>query len=141
MTKYCTDSSYGTVDNKTTLEAEDDVAHVKWGGSWRMPTKTEWEELINNCTWEWTTQSDVNGYKVTSKQTGYTDKSIFLPVTGYYSDSGLDFTGRCYYWSSSLYTKSRSASDVICYNAFYDNINTNANQRYSGIAVRPVLAE
>ena len=39
QTKYCTNSSYGTVDNKTTLDLEDDVAHVKWGGSWRMPTK------------------------------------------------------------------------------------------------------
>ena len=41
MTKYCTSSSYGTVDNKTTLDPQDDVAHVKWGGRWRMPTLEE----------------------------------------------------------------------------------------------------
>ena len=75
MTKYCIDSSYGTVDNKTVLDLEDDVAHVKWGGSWRMPTRAEQEELRNNCTWTWTTQNAVNGYKVTSKTNG---NSIFL---------------------------------------------------------------
>ncbi|MBR3609326.1 MAG: hypothetical protein IKL50_05525, partial [Bacteroidales bacterium] len=35
MTKYCTNSKYGIVDNKTTLELTDDAAHVNWGGSWR----------------------------------------------------------------------------------------------------------
>ena len=53
MTKYCTNSEYGIVDNKTTLELSDDAAHVNWGGSWRMPTKAEQDEL-NNCTWTWT---------------------------------------------------------------------------------------
>ena len=50
LTKYCTDDSYGIiVDNKTILDPEDDVAHVKWGGSWRMPTIDEYKELIYNC--------------------------------------------------------------------------------------------
>ena len=70
LTKYCTDSKYGTVDNKTVLDLEDDAAHVNWGGDWRMPTKAEQDELYNNCTWEWTTQNGVNGYKVTSKING-----------------------------------------------------------------------
>ncbi|MBO5849722.1 MAG: hypothetical protein J6Q47_00385, partial [Paludibacteraceae bacterium] len=52
MTKYCTDSDYGTVDNKTVLDKEDDAAAVNMGGSWRMPTLEEWTELIDNCTWE-----------------------------------------------------------------------------------------
>ena len=56
LTKYCTDSSRGTVDDKTTLDLEDDVAHVKWGGDWRMPTRQNYSELIYNCIWEWTTQ-------------------------------------------------------------------------------------
>ena len=49
LTKYCTDSDYGTVDNKTVLDPEDDVAQVKWGGNWRMPTDAEIEELRENC--------------------------------------------------------------------------------------------
>ena len=65
MTKYCTNSSYGTVDNKIVLDPEDDVAHVKWGGDWRMPTFGELHELYSNCTWLWITINGINGYKVT----------------------------------------------------------------------------
>ncbi|MBQ7388798.1 MAG: hypothetical protein IJW01_05480 [Paludibacteraceae bacterium] len=50
QTKYCTDSSRGTVDNKTVLELADDAANVNWGGAWRMPTDAECQELIDNCT-------------------------------------------------------------------------------------------
>lgn len=57
MTKYCTDSYYGTVDNRTTLTSSDDVATVKWGSKWRMPTKEEMKELDEDCTWTWTTQN------------------------------------------------------------------------------------
>ena len=45
LTKYCNEASYGTVDNKTTLEATDDAATQIWGGAWRMPTDDEWQEL------------------------------------------------------------------------------------------------
>ena len=100
LTKYCTNSYYGTVDNKTTLDPEDDVAHVKWGGSWRMPTIEEQKELLNNCTWTWTTQNGIKGYKVTSKTNG---NSIFLPAAGYRYGTGLDLSGsNGFYWSSSL---------------------------------------
>ena len=102
MTKYCRKSSYGTVDNKTTLDLTDDAARVNWGGKWRMPTMSEIDELRNtsNCIWTWTTQNGVNGYKVTSKKNG---NSIFLPAAGYRSGSYLDSAGdygSC--WSSSL---------------------------------------
>ena len=76
LTKYCTSSSYGTVDNKTILEPEDDVAHVKWGGSWRMSTLDEIKELDNNGTWTWSTLNGVNGYRVT----GPNGNSIIPPT-------------------------------------------------------------
>lgn len=107
LTKYNTISDYGMVDNKTILDPEDDVAHVKWGGNWRMPTKAEQDELCTNCTWTWTTLNGVNGYRVTSNKTGYTDRSIFLPAAGLRSDTRLFDDGyfSCYYyWSSSLYS-------------------------------------
>ena len=114
MTKYCTDSSYGTVDNKTVLDPEDDVAHVKWGGDWRMPTDEEQDELHNNCTWEWTVLNGVNGYKVT----GPNGNNIFLPAAGYRDGTDVNDRG-CYgsYWSDSLYGYSYSA----CYSWFRDN--------------------
>lgn len=108
LTKYCpTDKAdywdgTGSPDGKTVLDPENDVAHVKLGGKWRMPTDAEWTELRNsdNCTWTWTTQNGVNGRLVTSKKNG---NSIFLPAAGYRSGLYLLSTGSYgYYWSSSL---------------------------------------
>lgn len=105
ITKYCTNGGYGWggfVDNKTILDPEDDAVHVKWGGNWRMPTKEEFEELRNQCKGEWTTLNGVKGYKYTSKVTGYTDRSIFLPAAGYLDWSINDLGTYGYYNSSSL---------------------------------------
>ena len=106
LTKYCTQSSYGKdgfTDNKTVLDPEDDVATANWGSAWRMPTKAEQDELRNNCTWTWTTQNGVNGYKVI----GPNGNSIFLPAAGYMSAGALYDAGSYgYYWSSSLLTGS-----------------------------------
>ena len=137
FSKYNTSRSYGTVDNMTTIEMSDDVARQKWGGSWRMPTKDEFTELINNCTWTWTTLNGVNGYRVTSKKFGYTDRSIFLPAAGCRSGTSLDNAGsNGYYWSSSLVTG-------IPYNAwtlFFSSgrYSTSSNYRNYGRSVRPV---
>ncbi|MBR4118878.1 MAG: hypothetical protein IKK64_02225, partial [Bacteroidales bacterium] len=138
MTKYCTSSNYGTVDNKTTLELTDDAAHVNWGGSWRMPTYEELEELMdtNNCTWNWTTQNGVRGYKVTSKKNG---NSIFLPAAGYRSNSNLNSAGSYgYYWSSSLYTSSSSSSFAYYLDFISGNVDWDYFYRYYGRSVRAV---
>lgn len=133
LTKYNNSSSYGTVDNKTTLDASDDVAHVKWGGNWRMPTKAEYDELLNsnNCTWTWTMQNGVIGYRVTSKKTGYTNKSIFLPAAGWYNSSGYN-TEKCVYWSKSL------SIPQGAYLIFGNTWESNASNRNVGCSVRPV---
>lgn len=103
LTKYCNSRSYGKVDGKNELDAGDDVAHVKWGGYWRMPTLSEQIELRNNCKWTWTTRNGVSGYLVTSNKIGYTNRSIFLPAGGYVAQSELHNVGisGCY-WSSTL---------------------------------------
>ncbi len=121
-------------DKKTTLDPEDDAAHVNWGGSWRMPTKEEQDELCEKCTWTWTTQNGITGYKVTSKSNG---NSIFLPAAGYRSDSGLGYAGSDgNYWSSSLNTSySSNAYGLSFYSGF---VNTNGNVRYCGQSVRAV---
>lgn len=115
MTKYCHNSSYGTIDNKTTLTLEDDAAHVNWSGNWRMPTPVEWEELRANCTWIWTTVNGINGYRVS----GSNGNSIFLPAAGFRYDAALKLVGSYgYYWTSSRdsyyggYNISLGASDV-----------------------------
>ena len=140
MTKYNTKSSYGhVVDNKTVLDLEDDAAHVALGGKWRMPTDDEWTELIDNCTWTWTTEYGINGYRVTSKKTGFTDKSIFLPAAGYRHGGNLDDVGSDGdYWSSSLSGYMFGAYGVIFYSS---GVYRNFNYRSFGQPIRPVYGD
>jgi len=134
MTKYCIDSSFGTVDGKTVLDLEDDAAYVNMGSEWRMPTKAEQDELRNNCTWTWTTQNGVNGYKVT----GNNGNSIFLPAAGYRSDIHLGSAGSYgTYWSGSL-DKGRSDTAYEL-NFEFGNYNRHYNIRIFGFSVRAVV--
>ncbi|MCR5139410.1 MAG: hypothetical protein K6B45_04520 [Bacteroidaceae bacterium] len=134
LTKYNTKSSYGTVDNKTVLDLEDDAAHVNWGGSWRMPTDDEWTELRNNCTWTWTSQGGHNGDKVTSKSNG---NSIFLPAAGYRWDSSLSGAGEYGYYLSSSLNADYPFRPLNAY--FYSgNVGASDGRRDCGDSVRPV---
>lgn len=115
---------------------EYDVARQKWGGSWRMPTKEEFNELLSKCTWTWMTYKGINGYKVT----GPNGDSIFLPAVGsfvYTTGAGIGDSG--FYWSGTLY---EGYSDHACawYNIFYrgESILDFYYNRFSGFAVRPV---
>ena len=138
LTKYCTKSSYGTVDNKTVLDAEDDAVAVNWGGDWRMPTSDEIKELIDNTMSEWTTVNGVYGMKFTSTVTGYTNKYIFFPAAGYRGSTGLYSQGSYgRYWSSSVDTDFLRGA----YNLYFDSSNMNCNgyYRWNGLSVRAVL--
>ena len=111
-----------------------DVAHVKWGGSWVMPSLDQIKDLLDNCTSEWTTLNGVNGRRFTGKNGG----TFFLPAAGDRWDDGLYGAGG-YYWSSSQYPKgsNRAYSFVILsYNAEWAS-----GSRYFGRPVRPVASE
>ena len=134
QTKYCTDSGYGTVDNKTVLDLADDAARANWGGAWRMPTDAEWTELRKNCTWTWTTLNGVNGYEVE----GTNGNSIFLPAAGFRFIDDLSHAGsfgRC--WSSSL--DSGSPYDAWFVSFFSVGVYRFSICRGYGLSVRPVL--
>ena len=136
LTKYNTSSSYGNVDNKTVLESSDDVASVKLGGKWRMPTGAEWRELMTKCTWTWTT--NYNGTGVTGRiVTATNGNSIFLPAAGGRLATDLNFVGSDgNYWSSSLSTdRPRYAWDV---GFGSDNVYRLSSFRCYGFSVRPV---
>jgi len=146
MTKYCNNSSYGNngfTDTKTTLAPEDDVAHVAWGGSWRMPTKAEQDDLRNNCTWTWyssgnTEFNGVAGYKVTSNIKGYTDRFIFLPAADHYSGMYRDNVGsEGFYWSCSLETIGPNGAYGLGFYSVHGP-SYNAGPRCDGTSVRPV---
>ena len=137
MTKYCTDSSYGTVDNKTTLEPEDDAARANMGGVWRMPTSTEFQELYDNTDHVWITNyngSGVKGTKFTSKTNG---NSIFFPASGDAYGTALNRGSYGGYWSSSLHP-SYSYRGLLLY--FYSGGVTpqNYGNRCYGFCVRSV---
>lgn len=74
-----------------------DVARAKWGAAWRMPTRTEYEELMEYCTWEYTTLNNVGGCKVTGQNGNY----IFLPGAGTIWDTGVIFEGEGYYLTTT----------------------------------------
>ena len=138
FTKYNTVSTYGPIDNKTVLDAEDDVAHVKLGGKWRMPTCAEFQELIDNCTWTFATVDDVYGFYIKSKTNS---NKIFLPRYGHKEGSTVHSNTHGYYWSSSLRTEdSRYAMFLLYYTgsgSMYKNIDNGAQRNYA-LPIRPV---
>ena len=123
-------------NNKSIAGTEWDAARKKLGGTWRMPTTAEQQELMNtdNCNWQWTTENGVNGIKVTSKHNG---NSIFLPAAGGRQNTSLIADGSYgNYWNSSPYL----------YDNFYaygmgfvsDDHGGLSADRYLGLPVRPV---
>ena len=137
FSKYVTDAEYGQVDGKTTLEPEDDVARVRWGGSWRMPTASELDELMAdyNCTWTYKTRKGVIGYKIKSKKKGYKRRSIFLPIVKQQFVLDLDDAiDEGIYWSSSLFENTDAWMIFLLPDAYSDG----ANLRCVGLPVRPV---
>ena len=135
-TKYNTSSSYGIVDDKTVLEPSDDVASVKLGGKWRMPTDAEWTELRTKCTWTWTTNYNGTGVKgrIVTAPNG---NSIFLPAAGYRNATSLLKAGSYgYYWSSSLNTGYTGGAWLVDFNS--GGVRRDDGFRCSGRSVRPV---
>ena len=112
-----------------------DVARVKWGGSWVMPTHDQQMELCDNCTYEWTTVNGVKGGKFTSKTNG---GIIFLPAAGRRLTSGLDDAGsQGYYWSSMQGPSITGSTFCLYFGSGYTDWSY-AN-RSSGLSVRTVV--
>lgn len=110
-----------------------DAATANWGAPWRMPSLTQINELLNNCTSTWTTQNGVNGRKFTGPNGG----AVFLPAAGYRWVSGLSSAGSLgNYWSSTLYESvPRGAYDLLFGSGAAD---WSSGGRYDGRSVRPV---
>ena len=105
-----------------------------------MPTDAEWEELSNtdNCSWTRTSIDGVNGYKIKSKKSGYTDNWIFLPTAGYRNGLGLYYAGsHGAYWSSSLRTECPNCAWCVLF--YYEYVySSDSGDRNTGRSVRPV---
>ncbi len=114
---------------------EYDIAYVQWGENWRMPTQEEVQELVDNCTWEWTELNGINGRRAT----GPNGNSIFFPAGA--SRTGDKISNqvrqRGCYWTGTLYP---SDSDFAYYLYFYskEQFGNRNTRRYIGHSVRAV---
>ena len=126
--------SQGIINVDNNLTPSHDAAAVNWGGSWRMPTKTEQEELINNCTWTWPTQNGVYGCKVT----GPNGNSIFLPAAGCYNGSSIG--GEAYFGGCLSSTPYNVDNVGYAYSLLflYGVQEVEYGERHFGQTVRPV---
>ena len=133
-----TPTKYGDQPAQT-LEPEDDAAHVLWGGSWRMPTADDMEELFAKCSRKFVVQNGVQGLLVT----GSNGNTIFLPLGGY--KQGTEFlkvNERAYWWTSTRpagYTQ-----QATFYGSQYDQGRTyinNRSNRFAGFNIRAVTTE
>lgn len=124
-------STYGKQVGDISGNAQYDAARYNWGGTWRMPTMSEYTELYS-CKWQWTTQTGVNGYKIT----GPNGNHIFMPAAGYRYSFNANYVGsEGWYWTSM---------------PAYDNNNANGMKfdsgsktvlvtgRECGLTIRPV---
>lgn len=121
-------------------DATYDAATANWGSSWRMPTTSNFDELINQCSWTWTTQknsdgSTTKGYRIE----GPNGNSIFLPSAGFWYSKYSQGYG--YYWSSTPYPYASWSEDDSAYSLYFDNYNYKSTSatRSNGRSVRPVL--
>lgn len=112
-----------------------DVAK-NWGGNWRMPSKSEFEELVNKCTWKWTTVSGTNGYKIT----GINGMSIFLPANGSYfaTEKGAKAGVWGEYWTGTFKNTTDFYSHAYALTFTQSKKNIDGESRYVGLAIRPV---
>ncbi len=132
----------GYSDEYKSLEPEDDAAYKKWGIAWQTPSHDQLVEMRDNTTNVWTTNyqgTGVNGYLFTSTKEGYTHRSIFLPVTGFYRQNGLEDGAYGYYMHSTLPTGEPWTYQYLLIGSDYFGFYSGAERRW-GMCVRPVVA-
>ena len=113
-----------------------DVALIKWGKPWSMPKLEDWQEIIQHCTWTSTTQNNVSGLKITSRNNG---NSIFIPFSGCRWDTGVYYPGNVYGWLSD---QGPSGLGFATYFQFSEGSGIGNGcdfERYIGLPVRPVI--
>lgn len=116
-----------------------DAATANWGSPWRMPTAEEWQDLRNECSWQWTDnyrKTGIPGQIVTAN-----DTSIFLPAAGYYfadmSDECLNDSIVGVYWDASPNADDSEYAYYLSFGSSTPSLNSN-NYRYLGQSIRPV---
>lgn len=138
--KYVDNENFGDVDNKTSLEPEDDAAHIILGGTWRMPTKAEMIDLVRNCKVDWETVNGVPGCLFTCKTEGLGNNTLFFPKAGRVDYDGLEteyVRTDGFYWTSTLMKTYNEWGYAM---KIFGNVpdSNYSNQRDNGLSIRPV---
>ena len=110
-----------------------DAARANWGGTWKVPGKNDFEELIEACTWEWTVINGIGCKKVTGPNGNY----IILPITGYMYESSLYMQDFGYYWTSTPIETYENFSYDFLFDMEY-NLTMGFDDRCYGQTIRPV---
>lgn len=128
------------IDYSGNLKSNYDPASQYWSSSWRMPTLTEMNELVDKCNWAWTERNGKYGFKVT----GPNGKNIFLPASGWYNSASsgtLDCVNeRCEYWTSTIVNNDKESARCLFFmkpNTYYAS-DGHSVQRSRGLCIRPV---
>lgn len=131
-------NKYNDSDQKIQLNLEDDAVYAALGGNWRMPTKDDWKELLDNTTRELVQVNGVNGYKLTASNGNH----IFLPAAGLVDGSSLLSDGSYgYVWSSSLYSVGSDNAFHCSFGSSWFNPGNSYCNRYGGFSVRGIYVE
>ena len=138
ITKYCSNSDYGIVDNIIGLQPEDDAAYVNWGPEWHMMGTATINELLENCTIEWTKINGMHGYIFKSNTN---NGAIFFPAVGWYNSGGLNYLeDEGAYWS--CYNSPTVRPDWAYVLSFRHGdlgwIDLKSFGRHNGCTIRPV---
>ena len=128
ITKY-------TNEGKEVLDMADDVAGIKWGAGWHIPSQDDVNELIDKCRWDWKTINGTEGYLITSKEPGFENRSIFLPVAGKREGNSTGSKTNGYYWTCTK-SGTPSLADLLYFDSKSKRVY--ADSRYVGRLVRPV---
>ena len=106
-------SKYNSTDGLTTLEPTDDAAYALSNGQYIMPTKEQFEELIEHTTSRW--DDDRKGYVFVSKING---SELFFPAAGLCKDGSVNDVGDFgFLWGSALYTEYVSFAWYFLFNS------------------------
>jgi len=146
-TKYCTSSSWGAVDGKTELEPMDDAASVNWGPKWRMPTKAQVEELLDEANTS-LSEMTVNGRTILAIKSLRNNITLYFSLTGSRLGDNYNYSSgnpSAYIWTRSVNESRSGEAFYVEFNKPYDSDeytrSVRTNRRFYGFAIRPVRAQ
>lgn len=140
VTKYCSNPTFGTVDNRKVLMPEDDAARQQWGGRWRMPTLSEWMELFRRCIVKRETRDGYCGYAFY----GPNGNSIFMRSVGVMQEfNNIHYNEQAVYWTSEVeYYNERYATAIrMTGGTNHENADVIYVYRCFGLSIRPVISK